>query len=416
MKTRIFAAIVPLALAVLAAGAFYLGAADLGAGVLLASAVAVPSPEELKTLLEAYGKTFKEFSEKMAGGMGDLKARMLELEQKGGPRPVSGADANLMGDILSKVRDSLSGMRKNAGGINFELPAASISRKSAILGPVTAGDAALQYADGSSGLVLPAMRRMTIRGLMPVVPTEEGSTKYTRLLTSTDGAAAQGSAQSPDSKEGQILGESGMTFELVNAPIATIGTWIPASEQVLGDMGGLQRYIEILLSYFLNLEEERELLNGAGGVEISGLLAAASTFNRTTTADTRGDQIRRAITQLFLADVVANGIVINPQDEEALDLEKDSQGRYMLVQVNGRAWGIPVVSTNAMTLGSFLAGDFNAAVIRERQQIQIAISNSHSDFFTRKLVAIRADLREALEIWRPSAFVKGTFHQGGQPG
>jgi hypothetical protein len=44
-----------------------------------------------------------------------------------------------------------------------------------------------------------------------------------------------------------------------------------------------------------------------------------------------------------------------------------------------------------------------------RQPLAVEISTEHSDYFARNLVAIRAELRAALVVMRPGAFVKGSL-------
>lgn len=370
---------------------------------------------DVKAIEAAIQKATKSVGDRMA----ELSARLIELEQKGGI-PFRG-ELNHGSGVIAEAfekNDTLKAMARGEfkGNTRILLPAGALETKAAILGPVAAGAAALQHPDSSSGVQGLAMRRMTVRALLPVVPTEAGATQFTRMTVFTNAAAAQGAGSSPAEKEGQVKAESSMTFTLEVAPIATIAHWIPASSQVLSDMPGLEQLVRTFLAYGLAVEEEDELLNGGGDPEIEGLLTIATAFNRGATADTRGDTIRKAITQLLLADHVCNGIVVNPADDEALDLEKDNDGRYMLVKVGGKAWQVPVVSTNAISAGQWLAGDFTSAVVRERQGVAIEISNSHSDFFTRNMIAIRAELREGLEVHRPAGFVKGSFHQAGQPG
>jgi HK97 family phage major capsid protein len=61
--------------------------------------------------------------------------------------------------------------------------------------------------------------------------------------------------------------------------------------------------------------------------------------------------------------------------------------------------------------GSFLVGSGSpvAAEIRDRMEMTVEISTEHSDYFTRNLVAIRAEKRLALITKRPNSFVTGTF-------
>lgn len=412
-----------LLLALLVGAALYMGVVDLGSalagGMLLQT---TPGPEEFKRIIEAHEKAIRDALAKM-GDVAELKARILELEQKGALRPGALGVGSNQSDALRQALEKseqvsqLQSMAKRRfkGDTVIELPAAALETKTAILGPVTAGAAALQIPDRASGFIPAATRRLTVRALLQSLPTEAGATQFTRENVFTNNAAVQGAGSSPQELEGQIKAESGITFTLVTAPVVTIAHWLPASEQVLSDVPGLAQFIDTRLVYGLALEEEDFLLNGSAGIA-DGLLDAAAAFNRSATADTRADQLRRAITQLLLADHVCNGIVVNPVDDEALDLEKDSQGRYLAVKVNGRAWQVPIVSTNAIGAGSWLAGDFTGALVRDRQEATVQVSNSHEDYFKRNLVAIRAEKRLALEIHRPSAFVTGAFHQAGQPG
>jgi hypothetical protein len=55
----------------------------------------------------------------------------------------------------------------------------------------------------------------------------------------------------------------------------------------------------------------------------------------------------------------------------------------------------------AQLIGPMLYGDIFAAL---NTGLPKTASNSHSDYFVKRLVAILADLREALAIYRPGAF------------
>ena len=63
-----------------------------------------------------------------------------------------------------------------------------------------------------------------------------------------------------------------------------------------------------------------------------------------------------------------------------------------------------------MAQGNFPASAFNrGAQILDRQDPTVEVSTEHSDFFTKIKVAIRAEQRLTLAVYRPLAFVKGTF-------
>jgi HK97 family phage major capsid protein len=73
-------------------------------------------------------------------------------------------------------------------------------------------------------------------------------------------------------------------------------------------------------------------------------------------------------------------------------------------------WGLPVVPTPAMPQGDFLVGALAlAAQIYDRMSPEVLISTEHADFFTKNLVAIRAEARLALTVKRPAALVYGSY-------
>jgi len=75
-----------------------------------------------------------------------------------------------------------------------------------------------------------------------------------------------------------------------------------------------------------------------------------------------------------------------------------------------RLWRVPVVESTVITENQFLVGAFGlGAKIWDRQQATIRVSEHHEDFFTRNAVAILCEMRLALTVYRPSAFVLGTI-------
>jgi len=70
-----------------------------------------------------------------------------------------------------------------------------------------------------------------------------------------------------------------------------------------------------------------------------------------------------------------------------------------------------VVVTSAITVGTALVGAFNqgAAIWRKGG---VTVENSHSAYFQTDMVALRAESRLALGVFRPSALVAVIRHHG----
>jgi HK97 family phage major capsid protein len=131
--------------------------------------------------------------------------------------------------------------------------------------------------------------------------------------------------------------------------------------------------------------------------------------------------LRHAITQCEASFFEADGIVLNPQDWEAIELTKTtgsaSSGQYIFANPQGiaipRLWSKPVVATYAMPKSQFLVGSFGmAAAIWDRQDATVEVSREHSDFFIKNMVAILAEERLGLTVYRATALIYGGFPFG----
>jgi len=72
-------------------------------------------------------------------------------------------------------------------------------------------------------------------------------------------------------------------------------------------------------------------------------------------------------------------------------------------------WGVPVATSVAMTQSKFLVGDFRMAAVWDRMEAVVEISDSHSDYFIKNLLAVRAEERLTLTVFRSDAFIYGSF-------
>jgi len=70
-------------------------------------------------------------------------------------------------------------------------------------------------------------------------------------------------------------------------------------------------------------------------------------------------------------------------------------------------WGLKVVPSTAIAEGTMLVGKFgggDAAQIVSRQGVDLAVSDSHSDFFAKNQLAIRLTMRMGFVVYKPKAF------------
>ncbi len=383
---------------------------------------------EVKRLETVTGKTSEELkaaSEQAKATQNDLKElrdRMLEIEQKIAQRPSGGGMQGKSWGQMVAESDAWKAANKLAEKGKPEMGPVEVGswHKTAILsGNVQTGAGTVSYltpAERVPGIVRGPDRQLIVRTLIPVYATDSNLVEFARELLFTNNAAPQGGGSSPVQTEGQLKAESSLTFEFVQQAIITLAHWIPASRQILADAKMLQSYIDQRLRYGVLLEEEDEVLNGTGANgTLTGLVQSATTYNRGATGDQALDTLLKAMLQVTLSDYAADGVVLSSTDWTNIMLLKDSEGRYLFgnpaqPMVSASVWGRPVAATNSLTAGTFLVGAFQlAAALWDREQATVRISESHDDFFVRNLVALLAEERVALTVYRPAAIVKGSI-------
>ena len=269
-------------------------------------------------------------------------------------------------------------------------------------------------------IVIPPKRKSRIRDLFPKRSTSAAIVEYFRMTGFTNNAAMV--AEYASSSFGPKP-QSSMTFVGEQAPVRTLAHWEAAHRNVLADEPQLRSIIDNELLYGLRLEEDDQILNGAGtGEDLEGILTNSdiqayswSAGASSPVADTKADAIRRAATLSFLAYYEPSGVVLHPNDWEDIELNKDSNGQYLMAVsiqqgAQARLWRMPVVDTPAIAEGTALIGSFGqGAQIYDRETANIRISEQHEDFFVRNAIVILAEQRLALAVKRPESFVEVTF-------
>lgn len=373
--------------------------------------------KELKTFMEkangeldnakSVSTETKAALEKLSAKATELTDKCLELEQKMSAKKDSEIQiVDSIGEMFTKS-DVFKAMQERRGGsARMELKAAIVN--------ATGQNQPLVADMRVPGIINNPDRRFTIRDALPVGRTSSNLVQFTRELVFTNNAGPQ---YASPARENVTKPESGITFELANAPVVTLAHWIPVSKQVLDDAPQLQGYINGRLMYGLKLEEEDQLLNGNGsGSNISGLLDSGNftPYNRAQTGDTNVDTIRRAITQGALSEYNVDTIVLNPADWEEIELTKATDGQYIWANpalvAGPQLWGRRVIATNSIAQGTFLTGAFSmGAQVWDRADAQMLLSFENSDNFVKNMATLLVEERLALTVYRPSAFISGSF-------
>lgn len=257
---------------------------------------------------------------------------------------------------------------------------------------------------------------LTIRDVVTVGRTGSDLIEFPRVTGYTSNAAPVAEATTPPTSFQQADNgrkpQSSLALEKVTTSVKTIAHWIPVTRRALSDAPQIQTLIDNFLNIGLELELEEQMIKGNGsGENFLGLdntpnitIQPFDTDIKTTT--------RKALTKARVIGRAQriSGFILNPYDWEALDLDQDGEDRYYfggpMVLGQKRLWGQIVVESEAVFQGTGYTGDTKQAVLWDREQATIRMSDGVEDYFVRNLVAILAELRAAFGVFRPPAIVR----------
>ncbi len=315
-------------------------------------------------------------------------------------------------DTLKENEDVSRLLRNRKGSTSITLKASDLIEHkttvtSAAVGFTTPG---IVTSERIPGIVADARQVLRLRDLLTARPTTMQMIDFIKVVTPLAPAGMV--------PETTLKPENAITFGVQSEKVRTIATFLPAAKQVMEDVTDLSSFIQDSLKYAVDLEEENQMIAGDGtGENLHGFITQAQVLPADTiAADNKIDLIGHAIAQLALSkETPPTFVVLNSADFWALRLSKDGQGRYLLgdpqMNFTPSIFGLTVVPTTSIALGTFLVGSGAAPAteIRDRQEVTVEISTEHADFFQRNMVAIRAEKRMALLVKRPNAFITGSF-------
>lgn len=254
----------------------------------------------------------------------------------------------------------------------------------------------------------------------------QGQASSSNIRYIVEGTATSGAA---GVAEGGTKPQSTLGLSTKDMPVTKMATVLKVSDEMLEDVQQLQSYVNGRLSLFVNIEEERQILNGAGSGsnELQGIIGTSgvNTYGRGTVDDNATAIFKAMNGQRGSAFLEPDWVAINPANYQTIRIAKDNNGQFYgggpflgpyggpqgpvgaSGQVTGaqdQLWNKPVVVTTAVGAGTALVGTRAAAQLWVRGGLSIEATNSNESDFIQNLVAIRAEKREALTVFRPPAF------------
>jgi HK97 family phage major capsid protein len=289
--------------------------------------------------------------------------------------------------------------------------------------------ATLTTAAGGAGLVTPVylpgitellFQRLTVADLMPSGTADGNTIIYMKESSVTNAAATVA--------EGGAKPASDLNYTQVTEPFRKIANTLKISDEMRQDVSYIESQVNNRLVFFVQQKEEQQLLSGLGtGSELTGLLTRSGlTAAQAKGTDTAIDAIYKDITKIRVgAFVDPTAIVMHPTDWQGIRLSKDANNQYFaggpftgaygvggggmndrsILGNQANLWGLPVVVTTAATVGTAIVGAFaTCAQVFRKGGITVEMTNSNEDDFLKNLIAIRAEERLALAVYRPAGF------------
>jgi len=227
--------------------------------------------------------------------------------------------------------------------------------------------------------------------------------QYMEETTFTNNAA--------ETAEGGTYPEAALAFTEQSSLVRKIAVFLPVTDEQLEDVPQIRGYIDNRLPFMVRQRLDSQILTGNGTApNLRGIYNVVGIQTQAKGTDPVPDAIYKAIVKVeTVGQAVANAVVMHPNDWQDVRLLRTADGLYIWGNPSDagpeRIWGLRVVRAQAATDGTAIVGDFaNFVQLAVRRGIDVQVSNSHSTFFVEGKQALRADLRAALVIYRPTAF------------
>lgn len=378
----------------------------------------VGDPEEHKDLLE-----------QLADGGDDRRSD--DAKRKAASLGLTVVSSAQFKALMKPYEEGEGRYKKIPDGTRIEsgpIPVKSLLSKALITGVSDTSGGAFVVNDQSGIVEMLGRRTLSIRDAISVRRTTSDTVEYVQQTSRVQAAAfvAEATSSARPTAPGtagalvNVAGggykpEGGFAFVRKTAVVKTVAEWVPATKRSLADVAQLEGLINDELRGDLLDKEEDQLVAGNGtGENLEGILTVSGT--QAQAFDTNlFVTIRKALTKARIGGrVVPNAIGLNPVDLETIDLARTDSGGAGTGSFLGGGpfaagprtlWGKPIIESEGIPAGTGIVADWTKAVLWDREDATITMSDSHEDFFVRNLVAILAEQREAFAVTRPSAFV-----------
>jgi HK97 family phage major capsid protein len=251
-------------------------------------------------------------------------------------------------------------------------------------------------------------RQIQVLDVVPSNTTTAAAVVYMEETTFTNAAA--------ETAEAGTYAESALALTEQTSPVRKIATFIPVTDEQLEDVPQVQGYLNNRLPFMLRQRLDAQIVAGNGTApNLRGIINVVGVQTQARGTDPVPDAIYKAMVKVRVTGRAdPSAIIVHPTDWQNVRLLRTADGLYIWGNPSEvgveRMWGLPVVQAEVIgAAGTALVGDF--ATYYElvfRRGIELKVTDSHQDFFIKGTQVIRADVRAASVVYRPTAFCQVT--------
>ena len=368
------------------------------------------SEDEAKKLIEDAVKGIEGFATEKQ--MTDLEASMKAISEAVTALKINGAkeDENFseaLGKALTVQAEKLKALKTNKGeSVRIELKAVgNMTFATNITGQIP-------VADREAGITRIVRRNPFLLSLIATSPIKSNLWEWVE----------QKNPEGEPAMTAEGVKKAQIDFDLVtaDAKVRKVTAFIKVTKEMLDDIDGLQAEINQELTERIALVIDTQLLSGDNlGENLMGLEANATPFAVGTFADTiaepnNADVLKVAVNQVMINEFDPNVILMHPSDVTAMELEKASDGHYILPPFRNAEGtlisGVRVVANTGVTQDEFIVADITKYAARIKEGLTIDVGYENDDF-TKNFVTILAESRLVARIKSNhyGAVVKGNF-------
>lgn len=256
-------------------------------------------------------------------------------------------------------------------------------------------------------LVLDEQRPVQVVDLIPQTTTMQTAVTYMEETTFTNAAA--------ETAEGASKPEATLALTERTSNVRKIAVWIPVTDEQLEDVPRIRQYLDNRLGFMVRQRLDGQIISGNGTApNLRGILNVVGIQTQAKGADPTPDAVYKAMTKIRVTgQAEPDAVVFHPNDWQDVRLLRTADGLYIWGSPSEagpeRIWGLRVVQAQASTENTAIVGAFQEfSELAVRSGIEVEVSNSHSTYFVENKQAVRAEMRAAFVVYRPTAFCSVT--------